>query len=59
MGARPATRQGRSSLRHLTKHDEPIEACEDPELVIDLGDAADLTLGSGNSTQEGKRHIYN
>ncbi|MGH3826964.1 MAG: albusnodin family lasso peptide, partial [Pseudonocardiaceae bacterium] len=39
-------------------HDEPNEACEDLELVIDLGDAADLTLGSGNSTQEGKRHIY-
>lgn len=25
----------------------------------DLGDMAELTLGSGNSTQEAKRHVYN
>lgn len=40
-------------------HDEPNEVCESSELVIDLGDAADLTLGSGTSTQEAKRHVYN
>ncbi|WP_139190466.1 albusnodin family lasso peptide [Actinokineospora iranica] len=27
--------------------------------LVDLGDMAALTLGSGRSTQEAKRHIYN
>ncbi|MGH7927430.1 MAG: albusnodin family lasso peptide [Candidatus Binatia bacterium] len=40
-------------------HDEPNESTETPNLVIDLGDAVDLTLGSGQSIQEGKRQVYN
>lgn len=36
-----------------TDSPEPLEAD-----LIDLGDAADLTLGSGKSVQEGKRQIY-
>lgn len=29
------------------------------ETIIDLGDAADLTLGEGNARNENKRNPYN
>jgi hypothetical protein len=38
---------------------EPNESAASSILVIDLGDAAELTLGSGQSTQEAKRQVYN
>ncbi|WP_017613395.1 albusnodin family lasso peptide [Nocardiopsis salina] len=34
-------------------------AVESEEMVVDLGDAADLTLGEGQSENEDKRKIYN
>lgn len=36
----------------------PLSA-EVDELIIDLGDAADLTLGTGKSENEDKRKVYN
>lgn len=38
--------------------DEPDEGAEYTSLLIDLGDAVELTLGSGWSTNENKRQIY-
>lgn len=35
------------------------DVAESPELLVNLGDAAELTLGDGRSTNENKRHIYN
>ena len=38
------------------------DACVTDEatvLAVDLGDVAELTLGSGSSTQESKRQVYN
>ena len=39
----------------------PVEEVVEPVnsgQLVDLGDMAELTLGSGSSTQEAKRHIY-
>jgi hypothetical protein len=38
--------------------EEMVETVNSGQLV-DLGDMAELTLGSGTSTQEAKRHVYN
>ena len=35
------------------------ESTENPDLLVDFGDVAELTLGEGSSTNENKRHIYN
>ncbi|MFE3998959.1 albusnodin family lasso peptide [Nocardioides sp. YIM B13467] len=41
---------------------QPVERCRDREQhaeVIELGDAAELTLGSGGTGSEDKRRQYN
>lgn len=38
---------------------EPSRSIEPEEVVIDLGDAATLTLGEGKSENEDKRKVYN
>lgn len=39
---------------------KPLSLPEEIEnMVLDLGDAADLTLGEGKSENEDKRKIYN
>lgn len=44
----------------MTKHDDNAPADQDHGIeVIELGDAADLTLGSGGGNSEDKRRIYN
>jgi hypothetical protein len=62
--SRPAARFKESgyaapSRKGTEVHNEPNESAENSILVVDLGDAADLTLGSGQSTQEAKRQVYN
>ncbi|GAB3729389.1 albusnodin family lasso peptide [Nocardiopsis nanhaiensis] len=38
----------------------PLVMCEEAgDVVLDLGDVADLTLGEGKSENEDKRKIYN
>lgn len=44
----------------MTKHDDNAPADQEQRIeVIELGDAADLTLGSGGGNSEDKRRIYN
>jgi len=44
----------------MTKHDDNAPADQKNQIeVIELGDAADLTLGSGGGNSEDKRRIYN
>lgn len=38
---------------------QSFDVVESPDLLVSLGDAAELTLGDGRSTNENKRHIYN
>ncbi|NKY96148.1 albusnodin family lasso peptide [Nocardiopsis alborubida] len=41
--------------------DKPVQDSPDLglELIVDLGDAADLTLGQGRAQNENKRNPYN
>lgn len=39
-------------------HEALNESTVIADLLIDLGDAADLTLGEGQSSNENKRQIY-
>ncbi|MGH4001747.1 MAG: albusnodin family lasso peptide [Pseudonocardiaceae bacterium] len=44
----------------MTKHDDNAPADQETQIeVIELGNAADLTLGSGGGNSEDKRRIYN
>lgn len=36
-----------------------IEAAEPDELVVEIGDAAELTRGQGQGSSEDKRRAYN
>lgn len=38
---------------------EPPQPEEERELVVELGDAAELTLGNGRARNENKREPYN
>lgn len=61
---RPASRLKKSgyaapSRKGTEVHNEPNESAASSILVIDLGDAADLTLGEGGTGTESKRYEYN
>jgi hypothetical protein len=44
----------------MSKHDDNAPSDQENQIeVIELGDAADLTLGSGGGNSEDKRRIYN
>jgi hypothetical protein len=44
----------------MTRYDDKAPGDQENQIeVIELGDAADLTLGSGGGNSEDKRRIYN
>lgn len=44
----------------MTQHNDNAPADREGQIeVLELGDAAELTLGSGGGTSEDKRRIYN
>ena len=55
----PVTTLPRKVTRMLDDKPQDTEDTEDADLLIDFGDAAELTLGDGRSTNENKRQIYN
>lgn len=43
----------------LLNQSEPDEVASEPVLLVELGDATELTLGSGGGGGEDKRYEYN